>query len=89
MGLKCKDLRRVWGKKAAPKVPEWPGYGNFRKVTPNPHFLKSTKGEPREIFLKSPKKYPLLERPNSVVKKVALSSNLHALIVQRLENILA
>ena len=28
----------------APKVPEWPSYGNFRKVTQNPHFLKKCKG---------------------------------------------
>ena len=25
---------------AAPKVPEWPSYCNFGKVTQNPHFLK-------------------------------------------------
>ena len=25
---------------AAPKVPEWPRYGNFRNVTQNPHLLK-------------------------------------------------
>ena len=36
MHLKGKDWRRVWGKKAAPKVPEWPSYGNFGKVAQNP-----------------------------------------------------
>ena len=29
---------------AALKVPEWPSYGNFGKVTQNPHFLKKCKG---------------------------------------------
>ena len=94
MLLKYKDWTRFCGKKAAPKVPEWPSYSNFRnvthnphsekmqrvdqgkfsknrpkgsprlkgpkalwrKVTQNPHFLKSAKGGPREMFQKSPKK---------------------------------
>ena len=29
---------KILGRKAAPKVPEWPSYGNFRKVTQNAHF---------------------------------------------------
>ena len=44
MLLKCKDWKRFWGKKAAPKVPEWPSYVNFRTVTENPHFLKKCTG---------------------------------------------
>ena len=32
------------GAHSAPKVPEWPSYGNFCKVTPNPHFLRKCKG---------------------------------------------
>ena len=56
MHLRCNDLRRFWSKKVAPKVPEWPSYGSFSKVTKNPHFLKSANGGPREIFQKSPKK---------------------------------
>ena len=44
MHLNCKDWRRFWGKQAAPKVPEWPSYGNLGKVTQNPHFLKKCKG---------------------------------------------
>ena len=50
MHLKGKDWRRFWGKKAAPKVPEWPSYGNFGKVTQNPHFLKKCKGETKGNF---------------------------------------
>ena len=44
MHLKCKDWKTFWRKKAAPKVPEWPSYNNFCKVTQNPHFLKKCKG---------------------------------------------
>ena len=43
MHLKCKDWKGFWGKKAAPKVPEWPSDCNFCKVTQNPHFLKKCK----------------------------------------------
>ena len=52
MHLKGKDWRRFWGKKAAPKVPEWPSYGNFCKVTQNPHFLKKCKGGTKGNFSK-------------------------------------
>ena len=48
--LKGKDWRRFWGKRAAPKVPEWPGYCNFGKVTQNPHFLKKCKGGTKGNF---------------------------------------
>ena len=48
--LKGKDWRRFWGKKAAPKVPEWPSYGNFCKVTQKPHFLKKCKGGTKGNF---------------------------------------
>ena len=44
MHLNCKDWRRFRGKEEAPKVPEWPSYGNLGKVTQNPHFLKKCKG---------------------------------------------
>ena len=75
MHLKGKDWRRFWSKKAAPKVPEWPSYGNFGKVTQNPHFLKKCKGGPRETFQKSSKKMPSLKRPTSTLAQMALSSN--------------
>ena len=32
MHLKFKDWKRFRGKTAAPKVPEWPSYSNFRKA---------------------------------------------------------
>ena len=50
MHLKCKD----WT--TAPKVPEWPSYGNFRKVTQNPHFLEKCKGGTKGNFSKIPQK---------------------------------
>ena len=53
MYLKCKDWKTFWRKKRLQRVPEWPSYGNSRKVTQNPHFLKKCKWE---IFQKSPKK---------------------------------
>ena len=35
---------------AAPKVPEWPSYGNFARSPKTFIFLKSARGGPREIF---------------------------------------
>ena len=43
-----KDL----GAKKAPKVPEWPSYVNFCKVSQNPYFLKKCKGLTKLNFLK-------------------------------------
>ena len=62
MHLKGKDWRRFWGKKAAPKVPEWPSYGNFGKVTQNPHFLKKCKGGTKGNFSKIAQKDALAEK---------------------------
>ena len=39
-------------KTAAPKVPEQPSYGNFGKVTQNPHFVKKYKGGTKGNFSK-------------------------------------
>ena len=33
MHLNYKDWQKILVQKAAPKVPEWPSYGNFRQVT--------------------------------------------------------
>ena len=87
--LKCKDWKRFLRKNTSLKVPEWPSYGNFRKVTQNAHFLKKCKGGPREIFQKSRKKQPLFETLKSTQAQMALSSYLYANILQRLEKILA
>ena len=36
--------KKILAQKAGPKLPEWLSYGNSRKVTQNPHFLKNCKG---------------------------------------------
>ena len=59
MHLNCKDWRRFWGKQAAPKVPEWPSYGNLGKVTQKPHFLKKCKGGTKRNFSKIAQKTAL------------------------------
>ena len=88
--LKVQRLETILVQNASPKVQEWQSYGKFRKVTQNPHFSdKRAKGGPREIFRKSPEKYPLLERPKSTLAQAELYSSWNALKVQRLENILA
>ena len=50
--LKVQRLHKILAHKAAPKVPEWPSYGNFRKVTQYPHFLKKYKGGTKGNFSK-------------------------------------
>ena len=45
-------LEKILVQKAAPKVPEKPSYGNFGKVTKNPHFLKKCKGGTKGNFSK-------------------------------------
>ena len=70
-------------------MPEWPSYGNFGRVTQNPHFVKKCKRGTKGNFWKSPKKEPSFETPKSTLAQMALSSNKYALRVQRLEKILA
>ena len=55
-------LDRNLAQTAAPKVPEWPTYGNFRKVTQKPHFLKKGKGGTKRNFLKIAQKDALAEK---------------------------
>ena len=50
--LKGQRLETILAQTAALKVPEWPSYGNSRKVTQNPHFLKKCKGGTKENFSK-------------------------------------
>ena len=53
-------LENMFALKAAPKVPEWPSYGSFGKVSQNPHFLKKYKAGTKENFLKMPQKVALV-----------------------------
>ena len=56
---------------AAPNVSEWARYGNYRKVTQNPHFSdKRAKGGPREIFENPPKSSPCLKGPKALWRKL-------------------
>ena len=70
MHLNCKDWRRFWGKKAAPKVPEWPSYGNFCKVSQNPHFSENVqRGNKGKFFKNRPKSSPCLKGPIALFHK--------------------
>ena len=89
MHLKDKDWRRFWGKKAAPKVPEWPSYGNFCKVTQNPHFLKKCKGGTKGNFSKIAQKRALVWKAQKHSSANGIILYLHAPKLQRLENIVA
>ena len=50
--LNLQRLEKILAKTAARKVPEQPSYGNFGKVTQNPHFLKKYKGGTKGNFSK-------------------------------------
>ena len=54
-------LEKILAQKAAPKVPEWPSYGNFGKVNQNPNFLKKKRiGGTKGNFKKIAKKVALV-----------------------------
>ena len=57
--LKVQRVEKILAQKAAPKVPEWQSYGNFRKVTLNPHFLKKCKMGTKGNFSKITQKVAL------------------------------
>ena len=45
-------LKKILAQNADPKLPEWPSYGNFCKVTQDPHFLKQSKAGTKGNFSK-------------------------------------
>ena len=53
-------LEKIFAQKTAPKLPEWPSYGNLGKVTQNPHFLKKCKGGTKGNFSKIAQKVALV-----------------------------
>ena len=60
----------ILAKTAAPKVPEQPSYGNFGKVTQNPHFLKKERrGDQGKFFKNRPKTSPRLKGPKALWRK--------------------
>ena len=55
-------LENIFAQTAAPEVPEWPSYGNFREAIQNPHFLKKCKGGTKGNFSKIAQKDALAEK---------------------------
>ena len=53
-------LEKILAHKAALRLPEWPSYGNFCKVTLNPHFLKKCKGGSKKNVSKFDQKVALV-----------------------------
>ena len=58
--LKLQRLEKIVAQRAAPKVPEWPSYGNFRKISQNKHFLKKCKGGTKGNFSKITQKIAIV-----------------------------
>ena len=52
-------MKKILAQKAVPKVPKWLSYGNSRKVTQKPHFVKKCKGGTKENFSKITQKVAL------------------------------
>ena len=50
--FKVQTLDNIFAQTAAPKVLEWPSYGNFREVIQNPYFLNKRIGGTKENFSK-------------------------------------
>ena len=53
-------LEKILAQKGAPKVPEWPSYGNVCKVTQKRHFLIKCKGGTKRNFSKIAQKVALV-----------------------------
>ena len=67
-------LKKILAQKAAPKLPEWPGYGNFRKVTQDPRFLKKGKEGTKGNFSK-------LAQKEAIVWKTQTHSGANGIIL--------
>ena len=63
--LKWKDWRRFWCKRRIQNCPNGQVMANFARLPKSRIFENSAKGGPKEIFQKSPKKKPSIERPKS------------------------
>ena len=53
-------LENIFAQKAALKVSEWASYGNYRKITQHPHFLKKERRGTKGNFSKIAKKVALV-----------------------------
>ena len=64
-------IEKILAQKAAPKVLEWPSYGNFGKVTQNPHFLKKERrGDQGKFFKNRPRTSLRLKGPKALWRKL-------------------
>ena len=64
-------LEKILAQNAAPKVPQWPSYGNFCKVTLNPHFPeKEERGNQGKFFKNRPKSSPRLKGKKPLWRKL-------------------
>ena len=93
--FKVQKLENILAQTAAPKVPEWPSYGKFRKFIQNPHFLKKCKGGTKGNFSKIVQKVNLVRKAekhsgaNGIMLLLLIIINYFALKGQRLRKILA
>ena len=68
--LIMQGLKKILAQTAAPKLPEWPSYGNFGRVTQNPHFLKKEQRGDQGKFVKNrPKSSPRLKGAKAIWRK--------------------
>ena len=64
-------IEKILAQKAAPKILEWASYGNFGKVTQNPHFVKKERrGDQGKFFKNRPKDSPRLKGPKALWRKL-------------------
>ena len=63
-------LKKILAQKAAPKLPEWPSYGNFGRVTPKSAFSKKrAKGDQGKFVKNRPKSSPRLKGAKAIWRK--------------------
>ena len=77
--FKVQTLENILAQTAAPNVPEWPSYGNFRQVTQTRIFLKGhpkaafsekvQTGEQGKFLKNRPKSGPRLKGPKALWRK--------------------
>ena len=89
MHLKCKDWKIFWRKQRLQKCPNGQVMAIIARSPKTCIFRKSAKGRPIEVFQKTPKKSPSLQKANSTLAQMSLSCKLHPLRMQRLKKSLA
>ena len=88
--LKVQRLEKILAQTAALKSARMAKSLTFSQGHPKPAFSKKVQGgDQGKFFQKSPKKQPSFKSPKSSLAQVTLCSIQYALIVQRLERILA